>query len=351
MPSKKVKLFLGAFVNQTNAQNINCRELAKEINNNDFQIYTLKIRHGDTNVILPKHVKTFTCIYPVKITGFLGYLWGFYHSDIVYLPRADFLKWQMILIKVFKRKSIKTIENVIDDESLNSALSVPNRKLNDIVEYYTYCDKNHPITRFVGEQNLRNFHIPFDEPILPVPTDTEFFNKYFRVRRKLKSIAFIGNDFRRKGLTDFIKLANEFPDLEFLVIGRGNFDLFKEELKNKNCKYLGPLNHQELVREMNVADLHFFPSKSEGFGKVTIECAAMGIPSIVYDSYGAKEWINQGEGFVVNSFKEVIHVIENLKEGRSSIAEISRATKLLAERFSTKNIARIYERVFLNLYE
>ena len=53
------------------------------------------------------------------------------------------------------------------------------------------------------------------------------------------------------------------------------------------------------------------PSKSEGFPKVILEAASVGIPSIVYDSYGASEWMqNNKNGFIVKDFQNVIDIID-----------------------------------------
>lgn len=344
-------MFLGAYINQVNAQNINCRLLAGAIDKSKFEIYTLRIKHGNLKAQPPENIKTFTCRYPVKLTGRIGYLWGIIQADVVYLPRADFLKWQMFLIKLFKRKSLKTIENIIDDMALNTALVVPKRKLRNVLDYYKYCDQNHPITNYVGRYNKEHHNLDYDLPVLPVPNDVAFFASRYRIRLELKSLVFIGNDFLRKGLSDFVELANHFPALKFFIIGRDNFELYKEKVQHNNITFLGALSHLEMLETLDTIDVHFFPSKSEGFGKVTIECAALGIPSIVYDSYGAKEWINESEGMVVSSFSDAIECIKLLLSEPKELARYSSQAKKLADRFSTENVVPIYEGVLQKIYE
>ncbi|WP_286755673.1 glycosyltransferase family 4 protein [Roseivirga sp. UBA838] len=346
----KIKVFLGGFINQTNAQNLNCRELAVHLDKNRFEVYTLSIKHGNLETISSNGLRVFQCSYPVKLTGLLGYVWGIYKSDVVYLPRADFLRWQLFLVRLFKRKSFKTIENIIDEVGLKTALSVPRKKLKNVLDYYRYCDQNHPITNFVGEYNFKHHKLTYDKPILPVPTDIRFFSSNYRVRSELKKLVFIGNDFHRKGLNEFIDLANKFPHLLFKVIGKGDFKQYEEKLKTNNVEYIGMVNHDDFHDVLQDVDLHFFPSRSEGFGKVTIECAALGIPSIVYDSYGAKEWINHTEGFVVSSFSEVVFCVEKLLNDSILLERVSKSCVHLANRFSSEEVVPLYQQVIEDLY-
>lgn len=350
MLDKKTKLFLGAFINQTNAQNINCRQLMFHLDKAYFEVYTLAIAHGNLPKLKLKGTHVFNCFFPVKLTGLMGYLWGFYHADVVYLPRADFLKWQFFLLKIFKVKSFKTIENIIDETALETALSVPNKKLKNPLDYYKYCHQNHPITAFVGRFNQEKHGLRFDWPVLPVPTDVSFFQPYYRLRTQLKEVVFIGNDFKRKGLAEFIKLASEFPQLKFHVVGKGDFHSYISGQKLDHIIYHGVVHHEGLLQILESVDLHFFPSKSEGFGKVTIECAALGIPSIVYDCYGAKEWINENEGFVVHDFDEVRKVFQDLLDHSIDFAQFSMDCTSLAERFSSQNVVPIYEKVMKELH-
>jgi len=41
---KKIKIFLGAYINSTNAQNLNCLALAKYLDKDKFDVYTLELK-------------------------------------------------------------------------------------------------------------------------------------------------------------------------------------------------------------------------------------------------------------------------------------------------------------------
>ena len=118
--SRKIKVFLGAYINQTNAQNLNCRALATYFNKSRFKVYTLTIGHGNLGKLSLPGVNIFNCVYPVKLTQYLGFLWGIWNSDVAYLPRGNNFRYQKRLLQIFKRKSFKTIENIIDQDALIS---------------------------------------------------------------------------------------------------------------------------------------------------------------------------------------------------------------------------------------
>lgn len=342
----RIKVFLGAFVNNTNAQNINCRELAKHFDTSKFEIYTLQLSHGNLQDLKARGVHIFNCGFPVKITGRLGYLWGFLKSDVVYLPRADFLKWQKILLKIFKRKSLKTIENIIDEEAISTALSIVGQTFHQAVDYYQYCDQNHPITAFLGEYNLKHHGLNYDLPVLGTPTDTRLFQNSEYIRpEEFSDLIFVGNDFVRKRLSEFIELANNFPELNFHVVGRGEIESFKSLVQHDNVKFHGVLKHDELVDIFHQVHLHFLPSRSEGFGKITIECGAAGVPSIVYGSYGASEWMSAEDGIIVDTFDQVVESVGKVQSDQQHWNRLSEGAKRMSQRFDSSILVKSYEEV------
>ena len=72
------------------------------------------------------------------------------------------------------------------------------------------------------------------------------------------------------------------------------------------------------------SDLMFLPSKSEGFPKVILEAASAGIPSVVYNTYGASNWMKHREdGFIVNNFDEVKGIVIELLNNSKLLQSIS----------------------------
>jgi hypothetical protein len=76
----KIKVFLGGYINYTNAQNLNCRAIGEHLNKDKFEVYALKVHFGDNEKY---SLKSFNCFKPFSITQHLGFLWG-------YLWKTDF---------------------------------------------------------------------------------------------------------------------------------------------------------------------------------------------------------------------------------------------------------------------
>ena len=90
---------------------------------------------------------------------------------------------------------------------------------------------------------------------------------------------------------------------------------------------------------------------SEGFPKVILEAASAGIPSILYDSYGASDWIQHyKDGFIVNDISEVKIVINTLIERPYILQKTSSNAVKFAEKFNWKLVIKSWEKEIEDLY-
>ena len=348
----KIKVFLGAYINQTNAQNLNCRVLAEHIDKNRFEVLTLTIKHGNLGNIRIPGVRLFKCRYPVKITQYLGFLWGIMNSDIAYLPRGNDFELQRFFTRLFRRKSFKTVENVIDRESLSTALSALG-KIDRVIENYSFVSRTYSITSFMRKYNLDEHGLLSSPVILPPVIDTIFFDQIYSQKQALSDIVFLSNDMRRKRVDEFISLAEDFSGLKFHIIGRdgGYLETLLKGRELSNVLIHGMLTHEEMLLVLQRAQLHILTSRSEGFPKGIIECAAAGIPSIVYDDYGASEWIeNDKSGFVCESLEEMRMVLQRLLEEPSLLKTTSKGAKRMSEIYSADSVTKRYEKEMISLY-
>ena len=68
-----------------------------------------------------------------------------------------------------------------------------------------------------------------------------------------------------------------------------------------NACFLGFLVHEKLADIYASSDVFFFPSVTETFGNVVLEAMASGLPCVIADSGGSKDFIRHGEnGFLCN---------------------------------------------------
>lgn len=98
-------------------------------------------------------------------------------------------------------------------------------------------------------------------------------------------VLFVGRNHRQKRPELFIELAKKYPDMEFVMIGRGIPGLDTP----RNVYKFDPVDHEMCLGAMANARVVVAPSKYESFGLVALESLAIGTPTIISDSGGHKE--------------------------------------------------------------
>ena len=135
MDKKKTKIFLGAYINYANAQNINCLSLAKYLDEDKFTTYALSLYSSPS-------VKTkaimFNCFYPLRISSIIGFLWGVIKCDVAYFPKHHSTpRWILMLSNILGKKLFTTIENNMCDLEKESMLnSFGDRK--SLINHFKY---------------------------------------------------------------------------------------------------------------------------------------------------------------------------------------------------------------------
>ncbi|AVK99699.1 glycosyltransferase [Pediococcus inopinatus] len=102
----------------------------------------------------------------------------------------------------------------------------------------------------------------------------------------------IGQVQERKGVKDFIKLAGQNPQIQFIWAGGFSFGRMTDgyaELKKvvdnppANLKFTGIIDRSELVNYYNVANLFLLPSYNELFPMSVLEAFSCGTPVLLRD--------------------------------------------------------------------
>jgi glycosyltransferase involved in cell wall biosynthesis len=350
MPKKKkIKVFLGGYTNCINAQNLNCRSLAQHLDKSKFEVLTLSLYSGTLPSL--EGVRVFNCFRPHKLSAYLGYLWGVWNADVVYLPKRELIFWNQFLIKLFGKTSFTTLEGVIDGTNLDKALQfyLSTERMRSTLDRFT---KVFSITAFMRKKNWELHQFSTHEKTLYLGVDAFVFTA--STLKKLSEVVLIGNNLKYKGWEDYMALASNFPELKFHVVGTGNGLLIpEEEVRKKNLKNVtchGLLNHHSLNELMQQIQLHVFPSRSEGFPKVTLETACAGVPSLVYSDYGAEEWIKHDtNGFVVDTLDEMKEVISSLQNNQEKLSRASKSAIELGKSFDWEEKVKDWEAAIIQL--
>ncbi len=346
----KVKIFLGAYLDIINAQNLNCRHIAKYLDKNQFKVYSLSIKKQKKI----KNTIVLRIFFNYKIFKRLGFLWGVLKCDVIYLPKytTDCPIWLVKFAKILNKKVFSTIEiDITDDQNLNRYLSFY-RDSKHMLYHFSLLDKLFPITDFLYKRT-KHFGFNVIDKVLRLGVDSDFFRNERQIDGDLKNIAFIGSIKARKNVSKILDLANCFKNINFHIIGNGPdyghiLDKSKE-MNLGNVEFHGELEQNKLSSLLLKIDLHVLLSRSEGFPKVILEAASFGIPSVVYSDYGADKFIPKNKGFVVKSFDDVKEVISDLYNRPALLKEISLNTKELSADYNWKTIIKDWEYEIINL--
>ena len=342
--AKRQKVFLGAYVNSINAQNLNCRALALNIDSKKFKCSAMELEKGELSS-LSGSIKIFKVHWPHRLNKYNSYLLGILWADIVYLPKTEASRWCRFLCRLFKKSSFSTMESVDEGANLDKQLKNFGNKT-AYLKHYKGFNKLFAITKFISNKNTDLHAISFDG-LLPLGVDLHSFDS--NIKKELQSVILIGNNLYYKGWRVYLQLAKVFPTITFNVVGSGEglVDPKKESQHLNNVVCHGQCTHHELNEILKTVDLHILPSRNEGFPKVVLECAAAGVPSLLFSDYGANEWIEGG--FVVDKNEEMIDIISLLLQEPDRMRKASSQSILLAKKYAWKHVVKRWEEVLSSL--
>ena len=135
----------------------------------------------------------------------------------------------------------------------------------------------------------------------------------------------------------FVKVAQQREDVELVLLGSGSQGNGIRSILQKGdvldrVTFGGQVSQNDLPRWYHMADLYISPSHVDGSSVSLIEALACGIPCLVSDIPGNREWILDGEngwqfrdGSVDDLAKKILTAIDQ-REKLPEIGEMSRRT-------------------------
>lgn len=334
---KKIKILLGAYVDCVNAQNINCREIAKRLDKNKFEVHVLVhstpmdeagvISHRIGNGFITKNLGKFLLMYKIN-------------ADIYYLPRAEKIDILFARFLGKKRCIVSSVEitTVYQNEKYN-------KFFNDYIYDY-FC-----ISQFLSEMNKEKWGRSKQVLYLGIPT----FEINDITHDEIKTIAFVGSVEERKRPLEFVKVAKQFPHIRFLMIGDGSLlegikTYAKDNLIN-NMEFTGRLNNNEVIQRLEEADLLLILSKEEGLPKVVLEAAINGVPTLYIDEFYSIDYVKSGmTGIAVHGLQEVTGEISKLLSDKNKYRQLSANVKNVPIEFTWDKVITGYNEYFERCY-
>ena len=163
--------------------------------------------------------------------------------------------------------------------------------------------------------------------------DNDFFAKNQEARNRFRAkygftdedkvIISVGHYIERKGILDFVKIAEQMPEYQFYWFGYTNLKLVPSNIKKiimhalPNIHFPGYVNKNELRDAYCGSDLFVFLTYEETEGIVLLEALASKVPVLIRDIPIYANWLTDGEnvykGENICEFKEkIVGILEGL---------------------------------------
>ena len=150
---------------------------------------------------------------------------------------------------------------------------------------------------FLKGYPFRVIHNGIDTDVFNVYDTDEVKQKYgWQGKHILLGVASIWSE--EKGLSDFIKLAQQLRDDEMIVLV-GVTEEQKKILPHNMYGIRRTENIQDLARLYSVADVFVNPTWQDNYPTVNMEAIACGTPVVTYRTGGSVEAVTEDTGFIV----------------------------------------------------
>ncbi|HHD2408607.1 TPA: glycosyltransferase family 4 protein [Clostridium perfringens] len=209
--------------------------------------------------------------------------------------------------------------------------TVDNRKDYEIADYIitpSTFSKETFLSQGVDEKKL--IVIPYGCNINNFYPKRKENNNVFRV-------IYVGSICIRKGAHYLVEAFKNIhnPNIELLMIGKVEDELLSiMKNKSQNIKHIEYIPNKELNDYYTQSDVFILPSLSDSFSLATLEAMSAGLPVIITENVGAKDFVNDGEnGFIIpikdsESIKEKIIYLYNNKDKKNIMGNKARELAL-----------------------
>jgi L-malate glycosyltransferase len=151
----------------------------------------------------------------------------------------------------------------------------------------------------------------------------------------------------------FVKVANQHPYVDLILLGGGSQGpKIRQILMSggvlERVHFGGHVGQKDLPRWYHMADLYISPSHVDGSSVTLMEALACGLPCLVSDIPGNREWIEDGvngwlfrDGDVNDLADKILYAIKN----RGTFETIGKAARRTAEQKADwkKNFGKLLE--------
>lgn len=347
MIKKRIRLFLGAYVNYPNAQNINCDHIARYIDKDKFEVHAMytsmcpinKTEYKELGIHLHKLIHHRFIWYWCK---YLTMLFGKF--DIYYLPKQEPMDYRFA-DKHKNNALISSVEGVVG-EQIPLGDKNAERYYNELMtDYFSISRCIHDSVKMYWRKDSEVLYLGLDTPKEAVRKHTD-----------IRTLIWIGSVVDRKRPELFLECAKAFSEYRFVMIGDGDNLTHIKQLAEiaglNNLVLMGRITNDEVYKELNEADLLLMTSDKEGLPKVIGEAMISGVPAIYINECYDVDYVKSGEnGFAVADLDEMKDKIQYLINHPKEYAEMSKKAAESVQEYLWPVLIKKYEEYFERVYK
>ncbi len=339
---KKIKIFLGAYVNFPNAQNVNCDNIARYLDKDKFEVHVMytskmpidKKKYKEMGIILHR-------LWHHRIVWKWSKLWGMRKAncDIYYLPKLEEVDTKFAKNGGKGKVCISSAEGVVG----GSLPTVGETKI-CLMEY---MDEFFSISQDIQKSVKKYWN--YDSKVLYL--GVREMQEQPSQKTNIKRIVWAGNIKANKRPMYLVECAKNFPDLQFTMIGDGDMqkdvEKFIAENNLNNVTMTGRVPNEKVYEYMRQGDLLLMTSEFEGLPKVIQEAAQCGLPSIYINENYNVDFIENGiNGYGVSSLEEMQEKLQYLLDNPKKYQEISEQAFTIIQNYTWEKLIKEYETYF-----
>lgn len=346
---KKIKVFLGGYVNCPNAQNVNCDNIAKYLDKNKFEVHTLYMLRSpiDRKAYKEQRIRLHKAISPPILSKWLKVctMWRT-NCHIYYLPKREEADWLFAKMHAKNKRKIFVA-------SIESVLTETFGKQQWRKKYYLQTmDGAFAISSCIADSAKRYWGeqmdvLPLGVAKLPCEADG---------KQAISRVIWVGNVKANKRPQYLIEIAKQFPQLHFTMVGDGDMDGQIRDMIAQygltNVTMTGRIPNQQVYEKMQESDLLLMTSEFEGLPKVIQEAAQCGLPSIYMAENYKVDFLKDGvNGYEAYSLDQMMEKLTYLLENPSVYREMSKNAAQIIQEYTWENLIPKYEEYFLRKLE
>ena len=217
-----------------------------------------------------------------------------------------------------------------------------------LVKYKVKKEKIFYIPNYVSKEKFHKIE----------PNKVNDIKKHYKVKKDSFVVLGVGQVQSRKGVLDFIEVAQKMPDLTFVWCGGFSFGAITdgyEELKKvyenppENVKFLGIIAREKMNDIYNMADVLFMPSYNELFPMSILEAINSEKPLLLrnldlYEDILFKKYLS------ADNNKDFVNRLKELKDDKKIYDKYSAYSKEISEFYSKENVAKIWNDFYTKIF-